>query len=100
MDIRTISRVVGAVSLIGGSLAVAVPIGITDADAPIAAQLQDYAQHSALAMLSPRPLSPALDRPRGRAAPGADREDRAQQRVEHLRQAARRRPGGGRGASA
>ncbi|MFG2076380.1 hypothetical protein [Nonomuraea maritima] len=60
MDIRTISRVAGAASLIAGSLAVAVPIEITDEDAPIAVQLHDYAQHSALAMLSNLVLLPVI----------------------------------------
>ncbi|WP_405086257.1 hypothetical protein [Microbispora sp. NBC_01389] len=60
MDIRTASRVAGAVSLIVGSLALAIPIEITDDDAPIAAQLQDYANHSALAMLSNIVLLPVI----------------------------------------
>ncbi|MEV4580289.1 hypothetical protein AB0K16_44310 [Nonomuraea jabiensis] len=34
MDIRTTSRVAGAASLIAGSLVIAIPIEITDEDAP------------------------------------------------------------------
>ncbi|WP_214323733.1 hypothetical protein [Nonomuraea sediminis] len=60
MDIRTASRVAGAVSLIVGSLAIAIPIEITDENAPIAAQLQDYAHHSALGMLSNLVLLPVI----------------------------------------
>ncbi|MEU7878604.1 hypothetical protein [Microbispora bryophytorum] len=52
MDIRATSRVAAALSLIVGPLALALPIGFTDEDAPIAAQLQDYANHPTLAMLS------------------------------------------------
>ena len=60
MDIRTASRVAGAVSLIVGPLALAIPIAITDDDAPIAAQLHDYANHPALATLSNIVLLPAI----------------------------------------
>ncbi|MEU8174156.1 hypothetical protein AB0C14_14850 [Microbispora hainanensis] len=60
MDIRSVSRIAGAVSLIVGPLALAVPIEVTDENAPITAQLHDYANHPALAMLSNIVLLPVM----------------------------------------
>jgi hypothetical protein len=53
MDVRTLSRVAGATSLIVGPLVLAIPVMPTDnTDAPAATQLRDYASHPGAALVS------------------------------------------------
>jgi hypothetical protein len=53
MDIRTVSRALGAVALVAGPLALAVPIVVTDNEQAAAIdQLNDYAAHSGAALVS------------------------------------------------
>lgn len=61
MDIRTVSRAVGAVALVAGPLALAVPIVVTDNEQGAAIdQLNDYAAHSGAALLSNLLLIPLM----------------------------------------
>lgn len=51
MDIRTVSRAAAVVSVVGGAVAVSLPLTVTgDEEAPAAQQLGDYAAHSGVAL--------------------------------------------------
>jgi hypothetical protein len=60
MDIRTVSRAVGAAALIGGPLALAVPVTVTSPQAPVVEQLADYAANSGAALAANLLLLPLM----------------------------------------